>query len=59
VLKARNPGELINYIKWASVAASIGVSQGKSKGNSLENRNNVILGQPPVQPLLTDRNDVF
>lgn len=59
VLKAHNPGELINYIKWASVAASIGVSQGKSKTNSLEYRNNVVLGSPPIQPLLTNRNDVF
>lgn len=60
VLKAHNPGELINYIKWASVAASLGASQGKSKsGPRADNDNNVILSPPPAQPSPSHRQDVF
>ncbi len=56
VLKAHNPGELVNYIKWASVTATVGASQGKSKGSLSETNDNVILSPPPV---LVDSDDVF
>lgn len=62
VLKAHNPAELVNYIKWASVTATVGASQGKSKGNSpIESaNNNVILTPPPTsQPILNDSHEVF
>ncbi|EIJ41244.1 uncharacterized protein BegalDRAFT_0324 [Beggiatoa alba B18LD] len=59
VLKAHNPAELLEYIKWASITASIGVSQGKSKGSqALEQSENVIL-TPPPQPILSTSEDVF
>jgi uncharacterized protein YegL len=58
VLKAHNPGELINYIKWASITATVGATQGKSKGTSSmsDSNDNVILSPPPT---LADSNDVF
>lgn len=62
ILKAHNPDELINYIKWASITATVGASQGKSKGDSVisETDNNVILSPPPTpQPTLVDSNEVF
>ncbi|MDM8561074.1 tellurium resistance protein [Candidatus Parabeggiatoa sp. HSG14] len=62
VLKADNPATLIDYIKWASVTATVGASQGKSKGGAAMDSvgSNVILSPPPVpQPTLVDSNDVF
>jgi uncharacterized protein YegL len=61
VLKAHNPAELVNYIKWASVTATVGASQGKSKAESIDKAsNNVILTPPPApQPTLSDSNEVF
>lgn len=60
VLKAHNPHELIAYITWASVAASIGASQGKSKGGSpLDDDTNVQLSVPPVQPVISSSTDEF
>jgi len=62
VMKAHNPAELINYIKWASVTATVGASLGKSKAGSTlgETGTNVILSPPSApQPLLNDSNDVF
>jgi uncharacterized protein YegL len=54
VLKADTPQKLVDYIRWASVAASIGASAGKSKANSPEeNSQNVILTPPPVGPVVT------
>jgi uncharacterized protein YegL len=48
VLKANNPGKLTQYIKWASVAASIGASQSKSTGDpdEIDDSTNVILTSP-------------
>jgi uncharacterized protein YegL len=62
VMKAHNPAELLNYIKWASVTATVGASLGKSKADSSigETSNNVILSPPPIeQPTLSDSNEVF
>jgi uncharacterized protein YegL len=48
VLKADNPQKIVDYIKWASVSASLGASQGKSKEDSpIDDNTNVILGPPP------------
>jgi uncharacterized protein YegL len=61
VLKADTPQKLVNYIRWASVAASIGASVGKSKaGGSEANAQNVVLPAPPAEPAVTSNNlDVF
>jgi len=61
VLKADTPQKLVNYIRWASVASSIGASVGKSKagGNGAE-ANNVILPAPPAEIAAGSNNlDVF
>lgn len=59
VLKADTPQKLVTYIKWASVTASVGVSQGKSKtGAGLEDQN-VILANPPAAPAITSSTDEF
>lgn len=59
VLKAHNPGELANYIQWASVAASIGSSQGKNRaaGPGPDDPNVPIT--PPPQPVPTTNTNVF
>lgn len=61
VLKADTPQKLINYIRWASVAASVGASVGKSKaGGSDPDSQNVVLPAPPAEPVVTSNNlDVF
>lgn len=51
VLKADTPQRLVNYIRWASVAASVGASIGKSKvDGSEEDSKNVVLPPPPTEP---------
>lgn len=61
VLKADTPQKLVEYIRWASVAASVGASVGKSKANTADpNAQNVILQPPPpVQAMPSDHLDVF
>ena len=54
VLKAHNSAELVNYIKWASVAATVGASAGK---NDLTAGNIALPVPPPVA--ITDSTDVF
>ncbi len=57
VLKADTPEKLVAYIRWASVAASVGASVGKSKaGASGPDTNNV--GLPPA-PLITSSTELF
>ena len=64
VLKAHNPGELVNYIKWASIATSVGPSQGNSKASS--GSQNDAFGpfptpqtdtNPPIPTLLRGRHE--
>ena len=61
VLKADTPQKLIKYIRWASVAASVGASVGKSKAGASElDSQNVILPALPAEPAVTSNNlDVF
>jgi len=60
VLQARNPEELVHYIKWASIAASVGSSQGKSKADSSpQNDTFVVLPSPPPQPIPTTNTNLF
>lgn len=63
VLKAHNPGELVNYIRWASVTATVGASHGKSRGESsmTDTSDNIILGPAPSLAESDDvnSNDVF
>lgn len=48
VLKAHNPGELVKYVRWASVSASVGASQGRSRdGVAIDDTTNVVLPDPP------------
>lgn len=60
VLKADNPGKLTQYIKWASVAASIGASQSKSSGDpdKIDDSTNVILSSPEDVDI-SSAGDVF
>ena len=57
LLKAQNAATLVQYIKWASTAAAIGASAGKSKLHGGEDQN-VFLDTPP-QPVASDQGDVF
>ena len=61
VLKADSPEKLISYIKWASVAASIGASVGKSRVGDNQNGHHVVLPPPPeeVQLAELEEEDVF
>jgi uncharacterized protein YegL len=60
VLKADSPGKLIHYIAWASVAASVGSSVGKSRmGASGPDDPNVALPEPEPIPAGSNGLDVF
>jgi uncharacterized protein YegL len=58
VLKAHNASELIQYIKWASVTASVTSSAGKSQ-LGVDADTNVVLPALPPAPVITSANDVF
>lgn len=58
VLKAHNPQQLVTYIKWASVTATVGASESKSKDGS-DDKTNVILSAPPTEPNITSSTDEF
>lgn len=47
LLKAHNPEELLNYIRWASTEATLGSSRSKSKDIAGEG-SNVVLSPPPA-----------
>lgn len=62
VLKADSPEKLTSYIKWASVAASVGASVGKSNIDSSNGvSRHIVLPPPPdeVQLAEIDEDDVF
>lgn len=63
VLKADSPEKLVSYIKWASVAASVGASIGKSRiGTNISEGHHVVLPPPPEEVQLADdigEDDVF
>ncbi len=60
VLKADTPGKLVHYITWASVAATVGSTVGKSRmGGSGPNEPNVALPQPEPMPAASNSLDVF
>lgn len=51
VLKADTPQKLIDYIRWASVAATVGASVGRSKvAGAGPDSQNVVLQPPPNNP---------
>lgn len=56
LLKAHNPEELLNFIKWASTEATLGSSRSKSRDLSGET-GNVVLGPPP--PTITSSTEPF
>lgn len=58
LLQAKNPEQLIDYIKWASVAASVSASASKSQGDpsNMDPDQNVIL---PTPPSISGAGDVF
>jgi uncharacterized protein YegL len=59
VLKADTPQKLVEYVRWASVAASVGASVGKSKvTGSGPDTQNVVL-QPPNPTLGAGGLDVY
>ncbi len=57
LLKAHNTQELVHYIKWASVAASIGASISKSKSSG-DDSQHVIIPSPSAAPI-SSSTDVF
>jgi uncharacterized protein YegL len=66
VLKANTPGKLVEYIKWASVTASVSSSQSKTfynddevEGGEGEGARNVILAGAPQSIQIEDANEVF
>lgn len=57
LLKAHSPEELVAYIKWASVSASVAASRGRSRGTpAAEETSNVSLESPPM---ITSNTDLF
>lgn len=61
LLKAHTPQELVQFIKWASVAASVGASRGKSKmGDGAGGNVHVHLAPPtPTDPVATAETEGF
>jgi len=58
LLKAHLPKELVSYIKWASVSASVASFWGRSKGTSaMDDCSNVSLEMPPS--LITSNTELF
>lgn len=57
LLKAQNAATLVQYIKWASTAAAVGASMGKSRLQGGEGQS-VFLDTPP-QPVAYDQGDIF
>lgn len=56
LLKAHNPEELLNYIKWASTEATLGSSRSKSR-DAAETGGNMVLSPPP--PTITSSTEPF
>jgi uncharacterized protein YegL len=58
LLKAHSPEELVSYIKWASVSASVASSRGRSREvQAMEDTSNVSLEAPPS--LITSNTELF
>jgi len=58
LLKAHSPEELVAYIKWASVSASVASSRGRSREMpAAEDTSNVSLESPPQ--MITSNTDLF
>jgi uncharacterized protein YegL len=58
LLKAHSPEELVSYIKWASVSASVASSRGRSRSTgSIDDISNVALESPP--PMITSNTELF
>jgi len=58
LLKAHSPEELVSYIKWASVSASVASSRGRSRSAGVsDDTSNVTLDSPP--PMITSNTDLF
>jgi uncharacterized protein YegL len=58
VLQASNAEQLVQYIKWASVSASVASSMSKSRSGT-EDQANVSLEPPPAATQATNSTDVF
>ncbi|MFZ0005219.1 MAG: vWA domain-containing protein [Methanoregula sp.] len=58
LIRAHSPEELVAYIKWASVSASVASSRGRSRSiGSGEDISNVALDSPPQ--MITSNTDLF
>jgi uncharacterized protein YegL len=57
LLKAHTPEELLGYIKWASVSASVASSRGRSRETGMSEDSNVAIEAPP--PVITSSTDLF
>ena len=58
VLKADSPQRLVQFIKWASINASIGASVGRAHAGG-QGGANVMLPPPPIEPVLGSSGDVW
>ena len=60
ILKAHSPEQLVGYIKWASVSASIGATQARSQMDAaVDPEVNVALPSPPEIPTPTSSSEIF
>lgn len=57
LLKAHTPEELLGYIRWASVSASVASSRGRSRDAGAAEESNVAIESPP--PVITSSTDLF
>jgi uncharacterized protein YegL len=58
LLKAHSPEELVSFIKWASISASVAASRGRSRGTGpQDDTSNVSLEPPPS--LITSNTELF
>jgi uncharacterized protein YegL len=58
LLKAHSPEELITYIRWASVSASVASSRGRSRSaQAMDDTSNISIESPP--PMITSNTDLF
>ena len=58
LIRAHSPEELVAYIKWASVSASVASSRGRSRGEpAADDISNVSLESPPQ--MITSNTDLF
>ena len=59
VLKADSPQRLVQFIKWASINASIGASAGRGQAGAAGGANVMLPPPPAAEPTLGSGGDVW